>query len=87
MKAIGQQIADVRATRGLSLGAVEKAVIEAGLRDEDGEPITLTGAALSRIEAGERMPGLRTLVALSRVLRVQFIIDKRGASVRMEGKA
>lgn len=88
---LGRQIAETRKERGLSQEQVEARVIALGLRDDVGKPLTLSTAALSRFEAGQRMPNIRSMQALSAALGVSFLVHRDGIEIveleREEAKA
>lgn len=78
---IGQQIKLQRVKRGLSIGETCAAINALGTKDERGKPLALTAPALSRIESGDRLPGLRTMLALADVLGCRFVISKGGIEI------
>lgn len=78
---VGQMIAGIRRTHGKSLEAVASEVNALGLHDDMGRPVTLSGAALSRIENGIRLPAVATMQGLAAVLAVAFFIDADGVTI------
>ena len=78
---LGLQLSETRKERGLSLEQVEAKVLSLGLRDDTGKPLTLSAAALSRFEAGNRMPNIRSMQALSAALGVDFLITRDGVEI------
>jgi len=78
---LGQMIAAHRRTVGKSLEVVAAEVNALGLHDDMGRPVTLSGAALSRVENGIRLPAVATMQGLAAVLGVAFFIDGEGVTL------
>lgn len=78
---VGQMIAGRRRIVGKSLENVAAEVSALRLRDDMGRRVTLSGAALSRIENGIRLPSTPTMQGLAAVLGVAFFIDGDGVTV------
>lgn len=66
---LGRKLFEIRLQRGLSQRKLA----------QGSEDLTATG--VSRVERGERWPNLRTLEALSKTLRVAFVIDPNGTRI------
>ena len=84
---LGQMIAARRRMLGKSLEVVAAEVNALGLTDDMGRGVTLSGAALSRVENGIRLPAVSTMQGLAAVLAVAFFIDGDGVTImsREEG--
>lgn len=74
-------IAARRRTIGKSMEAVAAEVTALGLHDDMGRAVTLSGAALSRVENGIRLPAVATMQGLAPVLGVAFFIDADGVTL------
>lgn len=67
---LGSELKSAREHRGLSQNAVAQ---RAGI----------SRASLTRIEAGDRYPSLRTLEALAEVLRLRIVIDEVETTIEL----
>jgi len=74
----GDALRELRLARGLTLAEVATAAAER-IRDlSDGRRQLLTSAGLLRIETGDRVPGLRTLLGLAYALEVRIVLEPTG---------
>lgn len=73
LETLGQRLRDVRQHRGVSIRQISK------LTDD-----MVSGAAVSRIETGERFPNAGTLLALALALDVDFKLTRLG-TIEIQG--
>jgi transcriptional regulator with XRE-family HTH domain len=78
---LGQMIAGRRRGIGKSLETVAAEVNALDIYDDMGRKVTLSGAALSRIENGLRLPAVATMQGLAVILGVAFFIDGEGVTL------
>ena len=80
---VGNALAKARQARHMSQRDVMVRMADLVVRDEAGAPVTLTDAAISRLENTNRLPGYRTLQALAAAYHAEIVVRPKECEIRL----